>query len=104
MNKERTEGHGGKGEIWDWGQCFLIFEAQEPGTLDELLLASISSRAAMSFIQCLAHVSIHPLHNIWLHRPLAEASGGGPSQTALQAWLPPCCSCAPPPLLTLPSL
>lgn len=33
-------------------------------------------------------VSIHPLHNIWLHKHLGEASGDGPSLSLMQGWLP----------------
>lgn len=42
----------------------------------------------MPSIQYLVHVSIHPLHNIWLQRHLGEASGGSPSLSLMQGWLP----------------
>lgn len=53
-------------------------------------------------MQNLVHVSIHPLHNIWLHKHLGETSGDGPSLSLMQGWLPrlpPPCS-----LLTHPRL
>lgn len=51
---------------------------------------SIFSRAAKTFIEYLVHVSIHPLHNIWLHRYLGKASGDSPSLSLMQGWLFPC--------------
>lgn len=38
----------------------------------------------MMFMQKLVHVSIHPLHNIWLHKHLGEASGDSPSLSLMQ--------------------
>lgn len=43
----------------------------------------------MVFMQNLVHVSIHPLHNIWLRKHLGEASGDSPSLSLMQGWLPP---------------
>lgn len=108
MNRVRREGAGGKAEFGDWGQFILTLGSQEHGSFGELFLsisppACISSRAAMNFIKCLVPVSIHPLHNIWLHRYLGKASGGSPSLSLLAPPLPPPMLLAYPPIFVLSS-
>lgn len=59
----------------------------------------VFSREVMTFIEHLVQVSIHPLHNIWLHRHFVKASGGSPSLSLLPPCLLPWPLLIPPPPL-----
>lgn len=79
------EGAVVKGEFWDRSRLCTPRGPRDMGPLATFPSFPIFSRTAMTFLQYLVHVSIHPLHNnIWLHKHLGEASGDGPSLSLMR--------------------
>lgn len=65
-------------------------------------LLPISSRAAMNFMECLVHVSIHPLHNICCTDILDKPQGVAPPCACCRAdsaFASSHTPCSPPPLV-----
>lgn len=55
MNKVKTEGAGGKGEIWQEASLSFPLGPRSMTPLMNFPLPLIISRAATNFIQCLMH-------------------------------------------------